>query len=303
MQKWMFMFFLLAMATGGLVMGQTQSAESFPIATQWLLDAAGPSAAAEITSVFKIVCPKTQMLGTGFALDTGYIITNSHVVGSCGAADLVILSSSGATISVSSLFLDTDRDLAVMKGTYAPRDVSGLRIHQALALKIGAYFTTWGYPFGHAGPAPLWNFGHLSGFNWIPPATPKAIGVKHLVILGAFNPGNSGGPLLADGAVAGVVVSKRLFSLPPFLASAIEVMAKNGTGVAFEATDGTGKKTTFIESQLTAELLKYYRDVSQVFIGEAIAAEELIAFLDSHQIPWHHVEQAAAKKTNTPTKK
>jgi hypothetical protein len=93
-----------------------------------------------------------------------------------------------------------------MKAPMPQKAVSGLRIHQVLALKIGAYFTTWEYPFGHAGPAPLWNFGHLSGFNRTPAATPKTIGVKHLVILGAFNPGNSGGPLLADGAVAGVVV-------------------------------------------------------------------------------------------------
>jgi hypothetical protein len=80
-------------------------------------------------------------------------------------------------------------------------------------------------------------------------------------------------------------------------------MAKNGTGVTLEGTDGTGKKTTFVESQLTAQLLKYYRDVSQVFIGEAIAAEELIAFLDAHQIPWHRVEQSAIKKSGTTTKK
>jgi S1-C subfamily serine protease len=45
------------------------------------------------------------MLGTGFALDAGYIVTNAHVVGNCRAADVVILSSTGTTVSASSLFV------------------------------------------------------------------------------------------------------------------------------------------------------------------------------------------------------
>jgi S1-C subfamily serine protease len=106
MQQAPMVVFLLAIAAHAVLMGQTQNDDlSFPIATQWLLDAAGPGAAAEINSVFKIVCPKTQMLGTGFALDTGYIVTNAHVVGNCGAADVVILSSTGTTVSASSLFV------------------------------------------------------------------------------------------------------------------------------------------------------------------------------------------------------
>jgi hypothetical protein len=287
--------FVLALSAGP-VLAQETGAQSLPTATQWLMDAAGTSGRRAITSVFKIWCPKTMALGTGFALDTGYIITNEHVVRQCGAADLVLISSTGAKVAVSSLVLDPYRDLAAMKTASA---TPGLRIEKNAALNVGVGLSTWGYPFGYDGPAPPWTIGYLSGYSLYrpDPPDPHKAGVKHLVISGAFNPGNSGGPLLlSTGAVAGVVVSKRLFSLPPFLASAIEVMGKNGTGVAFEGTDGTGKKITFVESQLVAELLKYYRDVSQVYIGEAIATGELIAFLDGEKIPWHSTEPPAAAK-------
>jgi hypothetical protein len=281
---------------GGPALAQETGAQSLPTATQWLMDAAGTSARSAITSVFKIWCPKTMALGTGFALDTGYIITNEHVVRQCATGDLVLISSAGGRVAVSSLVLDPYRDLAAMK---APLAAQGLRIQKDATLSVGVGLSTWGYPFGYDGPAPLWTIGYLSGYSLYrpDPPDPHKAGVKHLVISGAFNPGNSGGPLiLTTGAVTGVVVSKRLFSLPPFLATAIEAMANNGTGVVFDGTDGTGKKTTYVESQLVAELLKYYRDVSQVYIGEAIAADELIAFLDSEKIPWHSTESPPAAK-------
>jgi S1-C subfamily serine protease len=77
---------------------QTSTNESIPVATQWLMDAAGSGGRDALTSVFKIWCSKTQALGTGFVLDTGYMVTNAHVVGGCGAADLVVISSTGVTL-------------------------------------------------------------------------------------------------------------------------------------------------------------------------------------------------------------
>jgi|SRR5450432_626074 hypothetical protein len=182
-----------------------------------------------------------------------------------------------------------------MKATLPP-GTKGLRILKDFTPRIGPQFSTWGYPFGHAGPAPLWTIGYLSGFTTTAPASMKAQGVKHLVITGAFNPGNSGGPLLANDAVAGVVVSKRLFSISAFQASALQALAKNQSGVIFTGTDDKGKQITFVESQLVADLLEYYRQVSQVFIGEAIAAEELIAFLNAHQIHWNNGTPTTSKK-------
>jgi hypothetical protein len=109
--------------------------------------------------------------------------------------------------------------------------------------------------------------------------------VKHIVVNGAFNPGNSGGPLLVSGndKVIGVVVSKHT-PITPFLYSAIQALANNSSGVVFTATDEKGNNKQFVESQIVAELLKYFRELTQVMIGEAIDRQELIEFLKENNI-------------------
>lgn len=113
---------------------------------------------------------------------------------------------------------------------------------------------------------------------------------------GAFNPGNSGGPLLHNNAVAGVVVSKRMFSLPLTMQSALRAMAKTEYDIVYSGTDRrTGKPIQLSQSQIVADLLNYYREVTQVFIGEAISASELIAFLDENKIPWTRARDPSPK--------
>ena len=120
----------------------------------------------------------------------------------------------------------------------------------------------------------------------MPEGSPKTA-VRRLVVNAAFNGGNSGGPLFVSGddAVIGVVVSKHA-PISEFLASAIKALASNKSGVVFTATDSQGNKQDFVESQLVAEVLHYFRDLTQVVIGEAIAASELIDFLNENSIPW-----------------
>jgi hypothetical protein len=103
----------------------------------------------------------------------------------------------------------------------------------------------------------------------------------------AFNPGNSGGPLFIAGSeeVIGVVVSKHA-PITTFVRSAIDVLARNKSGVVYTATDEHGNKREFVESQVVAEVLLYFRQMTQVMIGEAVAASELIAFLEHHKLPW-----------------
>jgi hypothetical protein len=111
--------------------------------------------------------------------------------------------------------------------------------------------------------------------------------VKHYVVNGAFNPGNSGGPLIAsvDDAAVGVVVSKHA-PITQWHLNALQALKSQQSGFQYTATDANGNTVTFSEGQLVGDLLQYFRDMTQVVIGEAIASEELIRFLDANKLPW-----------------
>ncbi len=104
--------------------------------------------------------------------------------------------------------------------------------------------------------------------------------VKHIVVNGAFNPGNSGGPLFRtnDNRVIGVVVAK--FHLyPPIVAQAIKAMADAQSGVLYQGTDEHGSPKSYTEGHVTAVVLEQFYKTTQVMIGEAISVSELRAFL------------------------
>lgn len=259
--------------------------DSMPTTTRWLLDAVGDSGRSAVESVYMLVCPETQEKGTAFLLTTGLVISNWHVVRGCAPHELIGVSSDGNRLGFTSLFADENRDLAVLTPNRALE--GGLSLRGEGNARIGTQVATWGYPLGYNGPAPLLTIGYLSGFNDSPPYEETSSSVKHLVVNGAFNPGNSGGPLFVAGSddVIGVVVSKHA-PITPFVRSAIDVLAKNRSGIVYTATDEHGNRRQFVESQLVAEVLLYFRQMSQVVIGEAIATSELIAFLDHHKLPW-----------------
>jgi hypothetical protein len=57
---------------------------------------------------------------------------------------------------------------------------------------------------------------------------------------------------------------------------ATQWMHGSKSGVVFTATDGQGKTRNFVESQLVADVLKYFRSMTRVVIGEAIPANDVI---------------------------
>jgi hypothetical protein len=230
-----------------------------------------------------LVSSKTSLKGSAFALSTGTVISNEHVVRGSAPGDLVAVASDGRRLAVRNLTTDTNRDLAAIVLTEHP--ATGLRIQQNPP-SIGDMVHTWGYPLAYNGPSPLLSVGYLAGFN---PArvAPTAPIVKHYVVNGAFNPGNSGGPLIAgvEDAAVGVVVSKHA-PISAWHLSAIEALKAQQSGFVYTATDAAGKQVNFSEGQLVGELLQYFRDMTQVVIGEAIAADELVHFLDERGIAW-----------------
>ncbi len=178
-----------------------------PSSTRWLLDAAGEKQRSAIKSVYMIICEKQNSKGTGFLIANGMIVTDNHVVEGCAATELRALSASGATIRFLRMATDADRDLALLKP--AMPITGGLTLASDISPDVGATVTTWGYPLIYNGPAPLLSVGYVAGFD---SAVSHGKTIKHIVVNGAFNPGNSGGPLLLHGTdkVVGVVVWKML---------------------------------------------------------------------------------------------
>lgn len=264
----------------------SNSSSDFPTATSWLLTSVGSDRQPVIRSTYMVVSSKTSKKGTAFSLTTGPLITNEHVIRDSSAHEIIVISSTGERLVPKAIVQDADRDLAALELATGPEE--GFRI-QVKAPSIGEKVHTWGYPLAYNGPSPILSVGYIAGFNPVQ-RTASAPEVKHYVINGAFNPGNSGGPLIAstEDAIIGVVVSKHA-PISEFHLSALEALKNQRSGFQYTARDSSGNTRTFSEGQVVGDLLKYFREITQVVIGEAIAAEALIEFLDSNGIPWDRI--------------
>jgi hypothetical protein len=242
-----------------------------------LLDAAGPKQRGAIKSVYLLVCPKTNKKGTAFLLKTGTMVTDNHVIEGCSSADLWAISPMGVRITFSKIVTDQNRDLALLRPTN-PLE-GGFELGPDASPAVGTSVTTWGYPLIYNGPAPLLSVGSVAGYS---DAQVGSATVKHIVVNGAFNPGNSGGPLLtsSDNQVVGVVVWK-MRVLPSWVQAVINGFGHASTSTCCVATltlpDGTKKGLSSEEA--TGVVLQQFYDTVQIMIGEATSASELKAFL------------------------
>jgi len=255
--------------------------ENIPTSTKWTLDAAGTIGRIAVESVYMIIAPAEEGKGTGFLLSNGYIVTNEHVIRGNQTSMIKGISTTGNEITFSESIIDSNRDLALLKPSN--KLSGGLILGNDDDLELGKMVSTWGFPLGYNGPSPLLSVGFLAGFK---EQTDSSNTVKHLVVNGAFNPGNSGGPLFLSGnkEVIGIVVSKHA-PLTNFQLQALQVLANNRTGVTFTATNNIdGSQQRFTESQLVADLLNHFRRLTQVMIGEAISAKELKDLLKENNI-------------------
>ena len=171
----------------------------------------------------------------------------------------------------------SNRDLALLRPTSHLE--GGFELGSDVSPTVGTTVTTWGYPLIYNGPAPLLSVGSVAGYNDAHVGT--AI-VKHIVVNGAFNPGNSGGPLLvsSDTQVVGVVVWKMRL-LPDWVQTVINGFGHATIGSCCVATltlpDGTKKGITSEEA--SGLVLQQFYNTVQVMIGEATSVSELRAFL------------------------
>ncbi|GAB3932277.1 S1 family peptidase [Mucilaginibacter myungsuensis] len=260
--------------------GQTKNEATLPVSTQMTISKANIfNQNNEILNVFLIANLTNQSVGTGFLLHNGQIITNEHVVRNGILSQIALFSPNGQRYGLIQIAVDTVRDLAIL--TPSRKILGGFDLGDDSAVSIGNQTYTWGFPLGYNGPSPLLSVGYLAGINTIQPYPNKT--VKHLVVNGAFNPGNSGGPLIVNGKVIGVVQSKAA-PITPVIASALKALLDNKSGMMYTNTDATGKQTSVSEAQVIGQILLYYRELAQVMIGEAVTVSELKNFLNQNNI-------------------
>ena len=256
---------------------ETEKPDSVPTAVKWTLDAAGPTQRAAINSVVLLYCPKTNVKGTGFILRGGLIVTNNHVVEGCTAEEMKANPIGSEGFGFSKMVVDKGVDLALLRPS--KHLTGGLDLAPDTDSEIGTSVNTWGFPLSYNGPAPLLSVGYIAGYV---KDGENGKEVKHIVVNGAFNPGNPGGPLFRanDDKVIGVVVAK--FHLyPPFVQQAIQALAHPNAGIGgVQVTDEHGNTKTLFESQITAMVLDQFYTTTQVMIGEAISVSELRSFVN-----------------------
>jgi S1-C subfamily serine protease len=276
---------ILALATA--VFGQGIPPAQIPtsVNSSLVLDAAGPEQRRALTAIYLIVCPNVSA-GTGFLLNSGVIVTNAHVVASCDERNLSGVTDKNQRIRFSKVIKDEGRDLALLLPT--ERLTNGLKLATKDNPPPGTIVSTWGYPLLYNGATPLLSVGYVSGFRV---DNSHGKGVKHIVVNGAFNHGNSGGPLLVSHSneVIGIVVLTFHF-YPPQVKQIIDVLAKQKWGMMMgTVTKPDGTQEQISEAQLTAVVLDEFYQKTQVMIGEAISASELVEFMKEHAAALPHV--------------
>ena len=275
--------FLVGLMLCGAFAASQNSPTTLPVATQTLLNGVtNPASKGAVKSVLKISCPKVGRKGTGFVISGGEVITtNQHVVDGCTFDELEGASSiSDKPVKFTNMIVDTNRDLAIL--CVSDRLPSSLELNGDDNPSVETEVETWGYPLKYEGPAPILSRGYVAGYTTA--QRPGDDPVKHLIVNGALNPGNSGGPLIDrnTGKVIGVVVAKWGLFLPNVerLVEALKnpgAQMGGGSPIYIQYDNGEVKSVTQQEGTRVAldELYKW----GQVMIGEAISVSELNAFI------------------------
>jgi hypothetical protein len=255
-----------------------------PISTQLLVNSNGEVNTNLALSVVLVACLNTGNKGTGWLCSDRHIVTNEHVVRNASLNQMIVVFSDGRQVQPIAKSEDIDVDLAVLTLQNSAQEIP-LRIKIDIS-DVGSKVCAWGHPLGYNGPAPILSVGYVAGFNGFR-RTPTSPTYQRLVINAALNPGNSGGPILVWGenAVCGVAVTKHA-PITQALQSRIDALSNNRSGLQFTGQDARGNQIHFSESQLVADVLKYFQSMTQVVIGEAVSPQDIANFLNANSIPW-----------------
>jgi S1-C subfamily serine protease len=265
----------------GIQMTIADQLNDVPVSAPIDTDSAGRAGDIATHSVVRLLCPATNLVGTGFLHKSGNIITADHVVRDCQSLQMIL--PDGRIAPVTTMAMDQDHDLALVKPSVEIK-AAPLPLASGNDFKVGTQVSTWGFPAGYFGLAPMLSVGYLAGIDAFQ-LRPGTI-IRQWIVNAAFNGGNSGGPLVhvETGAVFGVVSSK----LAPLSKESVEILraleANSGTGIIYNAKDSNGKDVTFTEGQLVGKVLNELRRQVQLVIGKAVLLEDIKTFLTANKI-------------------
>ena len=185
----------------------------------------GNATAPDWTAVAKAVSPSVVSIdvttqqgsgaGSGVILDNnGHVLTNNHVVGDAtGNGSIAVTLADGRTFAATIVGTDPSTDLAVIKLTSAPSDLTPISLGDSTVLKVGDPVMAVGNPLGLSGTVTT---GIVSALNR-PVSTSEAspspngqtstdtVVTNAIQTSAAINPGNSGGALVnAQGELIGI---------------------------------------------------------------------------------------------------
>ena len=147
--------------------------------------------------------------GSGVIIDTqGHILTNDHVVGDAAQGGLQVTLADGRVHEATIVGTDPTTDLAVIRLTDPPQDVTPAVLGDSDSLVVGAAVMAVGNPLGLDSTVTTGIVSALDRPVSTSDGSDQAVVTNAIQIDAAINPGNSGGPLFdSAGEVVGITSS------------------------------------------------------------------------------------------------
>jgi putative serine protease PepD len=187
----------------------------------------GSATAPDWTATAKAVAPSVVSItvtgrtgegqGSGVVIDTsGHILTNNHVATGAGTgATISVTLNDGRTYDATIVGTDASTDLAVLKLSNGPSDLTPIAIGDSSALTVGQPVMAIGNPLGLSGTVttgivsalnrPVTTSAAESQQGQTAGTTADSVVTNAIQTSAAINPGNSGGALVtADGKLIGI---------------------------------------------------------------------------------------------------